>query len=47
VLVGAAIGHFFAAFINDAFMGLKESDAKAINLSLAPEFIAIQFQIIF
>lgn len=45
VLVGAAIGHFFAAFINDAFMGLNESDIKAIKLSLAPEFVAIQFQV--
>ncbi len=47
VLVGAAIGHFIGAFINDAFMGLGESDTKSLDLSLAPEFVAIQFQIIF
>ena len=45
VLVGAALGHFFAAVINDAFMGVNESETKAINLSLAPDFVAIQFQV--
>ncbi|MCH7509406.1 MAG: phosphatase PAP2 family protein, partial [Proteobacteria bacterium] len=47
VLVGAAIGHFIAAFINDAFMGLDASDTRAFDLSLAPEFVAIQFQLVF
>lgn len=45
VLVGAAIGHFIAAFINDAFIGLDRSDTKAFDLSLAPEFVGIQFQL--
>jgi len=45
VLFGAALGHFVAAFINDAFMGLDESDTKAFDLSLAPEFVGIQFQL--
>jgi len=45
VLVGAAIGHFIAAFINDAFLGLDGSGAKALDLSLAPEFVGIQFQL--
>ena len=47
VLVGAALGHFVATFINDAFMGLDESGTKAVDLSLAPEFVAIQFQFAF
>ena len=47
VLVGAAIGHFIAAFINDAFMGLDASATRAFDLSLAPEFVAIQFQLVF
>lgn len=47
VLVGAALGHFMAAFINDAFIGLDRSDDKAFDLSLAPDFIAIQFQLVF
>ena len=47
VLVGAAIGHFIAAFINDAFIGLDRSDDKAFDLSLAPDFVAIQFQLVF
>ena len=45
VLVGAALGHFVATFINDAFIGLDESDTKAFDLSLAPEFVGIQFQL--
>ncbi len=45
VLFGAALGHFFAVFINDAFMGLDDSDTQAINLALAPDFVAIQFQV--
>lgn len=47
VLVGAALGHFIGAFINDAFLGLDTSATKAFDLSLAPEFVAIQFQLVF
>ncbi len=47
VLVGAALGHFIAAFINDAFMGLDDADTRVFDLSLAPKFVAIQFQLVF
>lgn len=47
VLVGAAIGHFMAAFINDAFMGLDESDTGTFDLALTPELVLIQFQLAF
>lgn len=47
VLAGAALGHFIAAFINDAFIGLNESAPRSINLSLTPELILIQFQLAF
>ncbi len=47
VLVGAALGHFIGAFVNDAFLGLSGSETQAINLSLAPELVLIQFQLVF
>lgn len=47
VLVGAALGHFIAALINDAFMGLDRSDTKAFDLSLAPDMVLIRFQLVF
>ena len=33
VLAGAAIGHFFGAFIHDAFMGLPEEEAFHVNVA--------------
>ena len=47
VLVGAALGHFLGAFVNDAFLGLSASETQTVNLSLAPELILIQFQLVF
>ena len=43
VLAGAALGHFVAAFINDAFMGLNESATGSVTISLAPESASIRF----
>ena len=43
VLAGMALGHFVAAFINDAFMGLENSAAGSVALGLTPESVAIQF----
>ncbi len=47
VLVGAALGHFIGAFVDDAFLGLDDSDTKAINLSLMPDMVLVQFQLVF
>ena len=33
VLVGLALGHFFGAFVNDAFLGLSHSDPVAIGVA--------------
>lgn len=43
VLAGAALGHFVAAFINDAFMGLNEPATGSVTISLAPESASVQF----
>jgi len=43
VLAGMALGHFVAAFINDAFMGLNDSATGSVALALTPETVSIQF----
>lgn len=43
VLAGAALGHFVAAFVNDAFMGFNEAATGAAHISLTPESASIQF----
>ncbi|MCZ6559827.1 MAG: phosphatase PAP2 family protein [Gammaproteobacteria bacterium] len=47
VLVGAALGHFLGAFVNDAFLGLNRTDNQSIDLSLAPELVLIQIHLVF
>lgn len=44
VLAGAAFGHFVAAFINEAFMGLNESATGYVQIALTPESVSIRFQ---
>lgn len=43
VLAGMALGHFVAAFINDAFMGLDGSASGSVALALTSESVSIQF----
>jgi len=47
VLAGMALGHFVAAFINDAFMGLSESATGSVALALSPELVSIRFWRVF
>jgi membrane-associated phospholipid phosphatase len=42
VLAGAALGHFIAAFVNDAFMGLNESGTGSVSVALTPESASIR-----
>ena len=37
----------FKIFDNYAFMGLDDADTRVFDLSLAPKFVAIQFQLVF
>ena len=43
VLAGMALGHFVAAFINDAFMGLDNSATGSVALALTSESVSIGF----
>ena len=43
VLAGMALGHFVAAFINDAFMGLDDSATGSVALALTSESVSIRF----
>ena len=43
VLAGMALGHFVAAFINDAFMGLDNSATGSVALALTSESVSIRF----
>jgi membrane-associated phospholipid phosphatase len=43
VLVGMALGHFVAAFINDAFMGLNDPANGSVDLSMSPQSLSIRF----
>ena len=43
VLFGMALGHFVAAFINDAFMGLDDPSDGAVAFSMSPQTVSIQF----
>ncbi len=47
VLAGMALGHFVAAFINDAFMGLSDSATESVALALSPELVSIRFWRVF
>ena len=47
VLAGMALGHFVAAFINDAFMGLNGSATGSVALALSPELVSIRFWRVF
>ena len=47
VLAGMALGHFVAAFINDAFMGLSDSANGSVALALSPELMSIRFWRVF
>lgn len=47
VLVGAALGHFVAAFINDAFMGLNGPTTGSVDLALSPGSVSIRLWRIF
>ncbi len=47
VLAGMALGHFVAAFINDAFMGLSDSTTGSVALALSPELVSIRFWRVF
>ena len=42
VLAGMALGHFVAAFINDAFMGLDDSATGSVALALTSESVSIR-----
>jgi len=42
VLAGMALGHFVAAFINDAFMGLSDPATGSVALALSPELVSIR-----
>lgn len=44
VLAGAALGHFVAAFINEAFMRLNESATGFVHIALTPESVSIRFR---
>jgi hypothetical protein len=41
VLVGYALGHFFSAFINDAFLGLDHEKAPLLNIEQSDKGISI------
>ena len=43
VLAGMALGHFVAALINDAFMGLDDSSNGSVALALTSESVSIRF----
>jgi len=43
VLAGMALGHFIAAFVNDAFMGLSDPSAGRVTLAVSPQSASIQF----
>jgi len=43
VLFGMALGHFVAAFINDAFMGLDDPSDGTVAFSMSPQSVSIQF----
>jgi hypothetical protein len=43
VLVGMALGHFVAAFINDAFMGLDDPSRGALSFAMSPGSVTIGF----
>ncbi len=47
VLVGAAIGHFVAAFIHDAFLGLPLGERFSFELGLARREVGVVFRIAF
>jgi len=47
VLVGMALGHFVAAFINDAFMGLDDPSAGSVALAVSPQSVSIRFWRVF
>jgi membrane-associated phospholipid phosphatase len=36
-LVGMALGNFIASFVNDAFLGLENSESATLSMSAAPE----------
>jgi len=43
VLAGMALGHFIAAFVNDAFMGLDDPSGGTVVFSMSPESVTIRF----
>jgi len=47
VLAGLALGHFVAAFINDAFMGLNNPVSGSLTLALSPESASLRFWRVF
>jgi len=47
VLAGMALGHFVAAFFNDAFMGLNDPATGSVALALSPELVSIRFWRVF
>ena len=44
VLVGTALGHFIGVFVNNAFMGLSESDKGHVDIAATLDSISIQFR---
>jgi len=47
VLAGMALGHFIAAFINDAFMGLNDPSTGTVAFAMSPESVSIRFWRVF
>jgi len=47
VLVGMALGNFFAAFINDAFLGTSPDDRRGVVIEALPGGVALRFYVIY